>query len=659
MKEILKNKLKLDHIAVITILVSILLVYPVMAFVPGVWFNFIADIRLFQSSTITLLCLAFILFRIEKAYTLSIKYKAVHIGLIVLIIPALIHFHTHPTYSQEHFLMSIRFALIPYCIYLYADIFRKYLSWFLNLFWFLNAFIAGTLYSYGTEFAGIPGNRNWHATFLIITTPFLIYNLYIYFRKNDLLRKIFPIITCVILGITACAVYICYSRAGNIAFGIAVMFYIFLIAKPAYKKIMLHIFAALIAIIAIFAYTNWDLIDKKVIKPDVRLALWRACIELASDNVLIGVGEPSFESKLAEYRGIDYYVKKNAATRTNHPHNHFLYYLSSNGIIAFFIWGCLIFFPLITIFLKFKSVKPDIKLISMATLILVIHGCLDLPLYEWPTNMFFLLFLGILWKEVFYYDKDLITEKLNLLPICGKVIGVLFIGLTIFFCYLELTATYYSREGKIDKHKGDGCFAQYRRLLNSGKPYKKEYIESFKEQGIDFYRSAMMTFDKSTKYKYDPIIIYKAATTAFINLQELELSARYLRMLQNKTPNKNFAHNHAIAGMALFQKKYIKESIPHFKKEIGLYPLTVTTRYFLYIAYRMTQNENAANEVRDDILFALKIKGLTIQHLALVIDNAKYDMSPDLITDSMDIYSPAYKKRLNYILKDLGLMIKD
>ena len=42
MKEILKKKFKLDHIAVITILTSILLVYPVMAFIPGVWFNFIA-----------------------------------------------------------------------------------------------------------------------------------------------------------------------------------------------------------------------------------------------------------------------------------------------------------------------------------------------------------------------------------------------------------------------------------------------------------------------------------------------------------------------------------------------------------------------------------------------------------------------------------------
>ncbi len=639
----LKKIFQSDHLPVIILLLAILLVYPVMAFVPGVWFNYVADIKLFQSSTITLLSLAFILFRIEKVYALSQKYKLLHIGIFLLTIPAFIHYYKHPTYTQEHFLLSIKYAIIPYCVYLYSDTFKKYLSWFLILFWTLNFYVATTLFIYGVEFAGIPGNRNWHATFLIITTPFLIRNLYIHFRKNDIYKKIFLIVATIILGVTCFGIYHCFSRAAYLAFGISFIVYLFSIAKPAYRKIMIHIFAALIAISAMYAYSNWDTvkmtIEEKITEPDIRLPMWRGCIELAKDNFLIGVGEPSFETEFAKYRGIDYFVKKTAAVRSNHPHNHFFYYLSSNGFIAFFIWGTLIIYPLIVLLLRFKKVKSEIKLVSIATIILIIHGSLDLPLYEWPTNMFFLLFLGILWREVFSFDKGMEIESLNLLPICAKIVGVVFIGLTIHFCYLEFNASYYTRVGLIAKYKADLYTNKHR------KP----------KEGENFYKKAILSFNESTKYKYKPKSIYKAATTAFINLQDIRTTGVFLKMLLDKTPNKNYAHNNGLAGMALFAIRKPENSISSFQKEIRVYPLTVTTRYFLYLAYKAINDTKNANKVKEDIFFALKIKGLSFRHLALVIDNAKYDFEPDKIPGNVDIYSPKYMKRFYEILNDLNI----
>lgn len=581
--------------------------------------------RLFTLATISSLATSLLLLNFSRL-KISLKFNRLLISSIFLFyFVAIIHFFIFKNYSFTDFFLSIFWLTVPLFIFLFSDILIKFIPIYLCLLWITDLFVS---YLNSGEKIGIAGNRNWHASFLIVTFFFSIYLIYTIIRHLKKLRTLYANILITFIG-TATAIltiytvyifYLCNSRAAALSItAIGIIFICIKIIshlKLSKTNILFITLSSFILIclamsillfkIPFFSQTNNTTLPARelaTLNEDVRLPLWKGTFKLIKDYPIIGVGTARFESVFAPYRPLDYFTKPNHATRSNHPHNTLLYIAACFGIPVLIIWSILWIYPMIYCFSIYSRLNSVIKISLLTYFALFFHGLLDLVLFQWPTFFIAAILLGLLWRETWKQKQQTevnkpaeIIEKIILYPTALLILFLTFynVGLNYKAFYFFKTGNYYA-----DNNQNERAVFQYQRGLN---------------------------FIKKPKF------IYKAAMLSITSLKNPELALYFFNFF-NKISLDDYAHKNAYIALALVKMGNSDLTLPFLTKEVVNYPLSVAAWYRLYLLQSHLNLKKEAEESLKSANRALAYKNLpqTQNALKLLVDNPEYDSHPETI----------------------------
>ena len=150
------------------------LVYPLLYVIPPIT-SFAIIQEMFSITTISSLALGltflnYIKFR-ESLYRQY--FLTVSIGLFAVI--PVIHYFIFPTYRFSDVVLSLFWVTVPLFVFSCRKAAGKFVAPYLLILWGLD--IVRSLLTLDRSNAGIVGNQNWHAAFLVVTTPFALYSI--------------------------------------------------------------------------------------------------------------------------------------------------------------------------------------------------------------------------------------------------------------------------------------------------------------------------------------------------------------------------------------------------------------------------------------------------------------------------------------------------
>ena len=445
---------------------------------------------------------------------------------------------------------------------------------------------------------GLPGNANWNAALITVTTAWALYLISKATWKGAFAKAYFFFICGLLLIAGAWCFHNCHSRAALLALLAAGILLFYLEYGYKHRKTCLILLLAGIAGIAVLvSIPAGNRILTERIAEDVRIPLWEGCVNLIKDNWMTGTTPVLFESTFAPYVPEDYFMRDNAAVRCNHPHNHFLFFAASFGVLLFSLWVFLLLWPLIEFLRSYRQKSVRNKLVFYSFTVLLIHSMFDLVLYEWPTNIIGLTFLGLLWGMTFKPVRK--AEAFKWLKVSGRTLGAALILILGFELWNDFYASANFRSGQI-----------FSDILKKGD-------------------LAATCFDKALDYKgSSPQILYKAAMNAFHKLDNPDMALSYLMRIQQSSPAKNYAHSNGYIGLILCRKNKFKEGLKYLNAESANYPLSTTIRYYQVGACKQLGEKAGADAAYEKMLWTLKVKGLSIGDLPELLANPDYDSHP-------------------------------
>ena len=529
-------------------------------------------------------------------------------SLLLFLSIAIVQFIFFTGYTFKEFLFLTSWVVIPLSVYLYARQFSKLIFPFATLFWVFNAWYGVAALYAGREMNGIPGNRNWHASFLIVVTSLMFFYIYKLLKKYRFSSLSIYVILSAPFSISVLMLYKCYSRAANLALILIIILFLLLLIlqkKPKnYKRIVTMCGIAVLCFITLILLLYGDKVAYQITR-DIRLPLWKGAIDLFKDNILIGAGAPSYESVYTYYSPIDRFMRSwYYSTRVDHPHNHLLYIAGSFGVFAFLPYLYLWFAPIIICIKKYHCLTARTRLFLFLFIALTIHGMLDLVLFKWPTVFFAFILQGLLWEKTFLlksqvakYPSTVNNNSFRLSPLFARCLTYAVASIILYYAvtmtYTNLKSSLYWRAGYIKNIEGDRI-------------------------------SALYFFDKSQKTNGNPKAIYQAGFSSLVFLNDYRLGLKYFRLLE-KHPDKFIAHANAHTANCLIQYHRNFEALGYLKKETKAYPLSI-------IAYsnrlNMERKLNLKTEARKTaaiLLWILKFKGFSPEDLDKILSNPDMD----------------------------------
>lgn len=101
-----------------------------------------------------------------------------------------------------------------------------------------------------------------------------------------------------------------------------------------------------------------------------RLEVWRASVEIISDNFLSGIGFGTLSMHVGEYSNV-------VSTKIEHSHNLYLQIFTETGVLGFGIFTCFIIKMFKFLFIKLKENKNEFITPSAIVIMSLIHGLAD------------------------------------------------------------------------------------------------------------------------------------------------------------------------------------------------------------------------------------------------------------------------------------------
>jgi len=561
-------------------------------------------ISFFTMPTMALLCIVFLCFSADRLGAALRSSRILLFFSILFSAVSIFQFFRIENYSLENLFFSFFWLAVPLFSMAYSSGLSSALPRAMTILWFLNiAYIAGnSVLKTSIAAFGLPGNANWNAALITLTSIWALYLLSTgEWKGRSGKAYCFFLLTM----ITASGLWCfsrCESRAALLSLFCAGVLAVYLEYGYKHRKTCLILVLLAVTGVTLFVYTSGGsrvLVER--IAEDVRIPLWEGTIDLIKDNWVSGTGPSLFESVFAPYVPEDYFMREVAAVRCNHPHNHLLFFAASFGIPLFILWVFLLGWPLLTFFMNYRKKSTISKLIFYSFIILLCHSMLDLVLYEWPTNVIGLLLLGLLWGMAFDPNGKRVKVP-RILKISCAAAGAVF----MLFLIVEIKGTLVSS-------------ANFRNALIFSEILKKG-------------ESATFYFDKALDAKGNsPRILYKAAMNAFYRLDNPDLALKYLERIQRDTPIKTYAHSNGFIGLILCRKSKFTEALKYLRKESETYPLSSIVWYYRFAAYTQTGDKAAAQDCYEAMLASLKIKGLSINDLPELLTNPEYDTRPQLL----------------------------
>jgi hypothetical protein len=536
---------------------------------------------------------------------LFINYRVPALALTVIFSIELLHFMLFNSYSSRDFAFSITLFVVPLAIYVYWAEAKKYIVYFLSLFWLINIIHCFWQIIGNGNCVGITGNQNWNASLILATSPFAVYFFHTHLSVKNIGSKANLFLSSVPVFISLYFIYLCDSRGAWLSL-VAVCFIVFIIYLPGLKRRFLIRFAIYSMLLLLLLALFEGHLFAGIIFKDVRFSLWHSTLRLFMDNPLLGVSCPSFESSYAQYRPIDYFIKSHYfAFRTTHPHNEFLYILACFGIFGTISWIILWIYPLVKLFKIFKKLDSIIKLSLLSLTILVIHSMFDLILFQWPTVFIACILLGLLWQECW--------PKCNtgILPVDLSNLGPSTCNVDYIQKFLILPSFILSFSVFI--------LFSYEDLM---------YSANLRNSKVAFYSS---TPAKSLVYLNDSInyipvspSISHCGIVASTVFKDNIMSLFYFNKLLN-TSCPQIAHSNRHIAESLLKSGRKKEALDFLRKDTGNFPISVVSLYMeMSLEDELGQKEEA--EITAEKLFnALRHMGLTEKHIPAILKNPYYE----------------------------------
>ena len=556
-------------------LVALFLIYPnrTVLFAPH-WIIFA-----FSTASLSLFCAGACLFvpdrlrKLFRALPRWFKYAMLFFALIAGLHTA----KNITTYSLAEIARSFSYLTIPLFACLYRDELRKLLPRAMALLWlltlgqsFVERFMLDT-----DVLAGLPMNRNWNASLILITTPFAVL---VTFRRADSIFKRFLLL----LGIVLPSVYVlmvCNSLAVYLALPGA-LFLFFLMNRKRWKIFLIASAALLLTGVAAFFLCRTYLpAFRNFLEKEDRVVFYTATTRMIADAPVSGYGIPSFEQEFIPYiRTPEYFLCTHAADMVNHPHNHLLFMAAGMGLAGLAIWLALWLVPVLLLTFR-KEPDPEEtvldKLILFAWLALALHGMLDLVLFQEPTNILALVFTGWIWGRLFKPAATALETE-GIRPLF-RGCGYLLTGLALLMAVCNLFSAVH--------------FRMSHRLWLQGK----------QEESRKHIRQMLLTahWDNTNYY------LYQSA----MRLPPKEALEVLDRIATSATPD--FGRIHLLRGRLMMtiqgQQRAAVESL---FRDAELYPLHIESLYDLWMYALFTQNQPVANLLAGEINHRLAQRGL-------------------------------------------------
>ena len=306
-------------------------------------------------------------------------------------------------------------AAVPFCVCVFAREIRRFLPWYLTLFWLIDV-VLGFIQYYGMHWFlfGLPQNINWNASLLAVTAPFAILTAWKWTpsEENWAVNSFWRIGSLLLIaGVTIRQIALTDSRGTLLGIAAAGALWGFLKLKHRGRRLTLFAVLALTLVGSVwfvfFAPHNRLL---EYLSRDERVFLAQTTASMIAEQPEIGFGAPSFEQEYLAFRRPEFFSMRHSAVRIDHPHNHLLYIAASFGILGLLCWLYLVLEPMFFAAKRFDA--PDfgdrtdelnpggetqLSLLCLAGLL--VHAQFDLVLFRWPTNLLAMIFLGLLIHE--------------------------------------------------------------------------------------------------------------------------------------------------------------------------------------------------------------------------------------------------------------------
>lgn len=539
----------------------------------------------------------------------SIPRKLFQFSLFTVFSICVIQFFLIQNYTFRELAFNLVWFALPLAVFFRGKEFKRLVVPYFALFWLFNAIYAiQELWRSGEEI-GIPANRNWHATFIITTTPFFLLIAYrLLSRKNIGFKTILAILS-IPTVFSIIVLYRCQSRGANLALVATLMIagasYVLnesLLSPSALKKCCLWIPVSLLPIIAIAILFFGDTIAT-VIMRDVRIPLWGGAVDLFAHHPWFGVGSASYEAHyvyhipLAKFLRSWYYTE-----RSDNPHSHFLYMLGSLGIIGFIAALYLWLQPIIHCLKRFGHLDFQTKLTLFVFIALTLHSMVDIIMSRWPTIYLALILLGVLWNESFTSKKTAPFKSSP--PITSPPFAI--ISKTIIFLGATTILIY----------------AGFMLYENAKGSQSARYAAMAFENG--YFAIAQQKYEKAVKTECLPIYTYQAGMFSLLYMRDHYLALKYFKHLQT-LPGTIIVHSNAHIADCLIHLNRKKEALSYLREELKIYPVSLVALYNTLRLEKKLGLTKQAETTANRLFETLKFKGLNLKDLKTILKNPKLD----------------------------------
>ncbi len=460
------------------------------------------------------------------------------------------------------------------------------------------------LYYNAFDFIGITGNLNWHASFLLATAPLVIYLILSKWTGNYI-KDILLIGFALFIAVLSLAfINRCHTRGSWLALTVSAVLLGWSCLNRKFKLITLAVCFGGIFIFLLLLDCNIFSIPEYYLRNEARIFFTEAGLKLISTNPLLGVGVSRFPQEFRVFLPVEFYTSIFATDIVSHPHNHFIYIAATRGIIGLFTWLILVLIPLYNLLFNSKKypMTPLDRVFLFSFLTLLFHGMFDKNLVSWPTNIIYLLLLGMMWKQ-YWPKREKITADQPSIPsgIISKLVTVS--GIILLF----------------------GCFMLAMKTVGNTFPMQLMADGNYLKKNP---AAAAYCYHNALGYQKNPTLIYYASAYMAEKLNNPDVAMKCFSMYKETPVPEGLGASNRLKALILCRQGKEKEALPYFQKQLEYYPLSIRDWYNLSMAYKRLRQPVKAAGAMEMMYKAMEIKKIDRRYLPYVLKNSLYDMQP-------------------------------
>ncbi len=568
---------------------------------------YFGDVPLFDHTALPFMAIALILFRIRSLVELwrrDLLARILLLATLAGILLACIQLYRLPSISGYSG-VTFFYLILPLVGYFWANSWRRLIPVFLALIAIITLIISIQEYRMGLEPVGLSGNWNWNQTLLAISLPFLL--LPIFHHGSRFLIPIFA------WGATE-LFWLLFPNCSSRGTGLALLGAFILLYFPR-QGVFRRIRAGLPILLAVGEIIFFIVIVfippvsiERQLDSDSRIQLWRGSVHLIGRSLPLGVGSGRFEDTIPTCLPEGYFLSDFASDRHPHPHNEIMLYLAEHGLVGL-VWSALLIIALFRGILRVRTTDKVGLALAFATLILLLHGQLDVLLSFPLTGGIFLLLAGMFWKfgtprvgskSKLESSSDTTPQPRSHINITAWTIALLGILIGGYVAWINLASGIHLRNAKLARDRSD-------------------------------FASALTSLARSMEIKPTPQATFLQGSIELFNRKNPTVATEAFQRLETYFGLSNYSHANGLMARALAVLGRHQEALNYFERERKNFPLSgLNSGFELMTLRRCNASPDDIHQAEVRFQRAMASKELTPKDFLLLIRHPIWDDSPIL-----------------------------